>query len=118
MKKLLLLLLLSLSLTLSVLGQEFGKRITIGVVADSRDFKLITGMVEDIRSETSEILGSSYTLVMPEENVRYCDWQLDQAQQILNDYLADPDIEIVVGVRFVFVFFLQSKATYHQSPPV
>ena len=101
MKKWLLLLLLNFSLVFTAWSQEFGNRITIGVVADSRDFEIINQMVEGIRSETSQILGSGYTLVMPEENVRFCDWQLNQAQQILGDFLADPDIEVVVGVGIV-----------------
>ncbi len=101
MKNWLSLVVFNLIILLPASGQELGNRISVGIVADSRDFAVITGMVADIRSETSEILGNSYKLEIREENIRYCDWQLERARQILKDYLDDPDIEIVVGVGIV-----------------
>jgi len=100
----------------TVTGQEFGKNIRIGVVADSKDYELIPNLIELIRKESQEVMGSSYNIRMDEEHVLYSEWSNAKIKENILSHLQNDEIELIIGVGVLASAELARSGPY--SKPV
>ncbi len=91
------------------------KQINVGVIFDcpqsSSDF-----LLNNIKREAGVLLRSDYQLVFDDDNVLHSDCNIEAAEENLNRLLADPDIDLILGMDVLSSHTMAKNGPY--SKPV
>ena len=91
-------------------GQTQSEVIEIGIISDYESARIMYSPVvmEDIRT----LAGSKYNLQFPEDRIVDGDYSYDQLKQHVQEFLADDDLDIIIGVGAMVSEILARSGPY------